>query len=421
MSAALRRLVFPLVAAACVERPQATTDEPPPSSTTEPTTIQGTTAEPTTAEPSTSTGSTTDLGTGSSGPDTSTGEPGPPGACGRTCEDPWIHAGDLQLWSGSEPVDYTCMTQVAGSLHITASADPAVVATLRDLQRVELQLTIEGEQAFADPSVFSCLREVGGLYIQDIPSITDIAPLSGLREVVGVTLVNTGLTTLPTFPVDFTGVNYLTLKHNAALTDLSPAGGYGAWNGDLLLEIEDSPALADLSGVAGLMAAADFTFVRLVDLPVLAALTGLEPLEVGGLHLEGLPLIADLSPLSQMQDGPIQLADMPGLTSLAGLSGLTTSSYLVLGDCLDPAVPGLVGVQDLTGLDSLTQLDGLVISNCPALSSLAGAPLLSTLTSSLALIDTPALMDAAVDAFLAQLAAPPADVCHGDWDTCGCH
>ena len=119
-------------------------------------------------------------------------------------------------------------------------------------------------------------------------------------------------------------------------------------------------------------------------------------------------------------EGGLVLAGMPKVKSLAGLGNLTSAYLLTLGECVNggPNSLGMPGITSLAGLDSLATLESLGLANNQNLASLAGAPKLEHLSAMVA-VGNPALTQAAVDAFVAKIDAPPTQ-CLGDWEACDC-
>jgi hypothetical protein len=352
-----------------------------------------------------STGTTTDATTGT----TTTGViPGPPSECGPPCAETWELGGDLII--GTEPADYACLTHVHGDVRAWED-NPAAVATLVNLVRVDGELSVFQQLGLPDLSTFACVREVGWLHLSSMPQIVDLAPLDGLRVAPIVELRDLGITALPLFAPDYAGIEGLSLIANPALIDLGPAAGWPLAADGFSLYIESSLALTSIADLAGLITEADGPglSVSLRDLPALESLAGLETITgAGGVSLSGLPKITDLAELASLVTSDfLSLDDLPGLTSLTGLGALKTVIGLSLGTCAD--FTGLDGLTSLAGLDSLQSVEVLSIHYNDNLASLTGAPMLTQVsTLELDLLENPMLTQAELDAFIAQLDQPPA-------------
>ncbi|WAS91825.1 hypothetical protein [Nannocystis punicea] len=380
--------------------------------------MAGTSGDSPTPTPSTTTESPTPTTSG-------TTASGPPSQCGPPCEHTWEY--DSFLIPGMVESDFRCLTRVRGDLTIPGNTDPAIVATLANLTRVDGRLRIWGTD-IPDLSTFACLREVGEIELIDLPHVADLSPLSGLRRAPSIRLRNLGIAALPTFAADFAGIERLALASNSSLTDISELAVWGLAGDTLALELHRIPQFTDLGPLAALpLVDAARVDVSLFDLPVLASiaplgaitsgeielttlpeltsLSGLEALTSGSLRLVDLPALTDLAPLAGLREAEtIMIDDVPQLTSLIGLGALERVEHrFQLGACSAPSLPGLHG---LHGLDSLARVESLNLLGLTGLTTLAGAPLLTELAH-LDIVDSPALPQAAFDAFLAQLTAPP--------------
>ena len=91
----------------------------------------------------------------------------------------------------------------------------------------------------------------------------------------------------------------------------------------------------------------------------------------------------------------------------------------MIGDCVNMGTGGMNGLQSLAGLDSLESVGSLALANNMNLTSLAGAPLLTTAGDGVNVVNNPMLSQAAFDAFLEQFAPAPVS-CFGGWDECPC-
>ena len=237
-----------------------TTSTASASSTTQATTSASATTTITTTTITTTTTTTTTATTAvetttsstSDGTTTASSTTGPVEPCGPTCDETWVHAGDLTI--DDQPADYTCLTRIVGDLYVAPDADPATAATLANLQIVDEELTLAGPVGLADLSTYACLREVKELAISGLGELADLSALQGLHHARRIRLQGLSVTALPTLAPDFAGIERLTLVSNPALVDLSAASSWTVGDPELWVEIFSCPALTDLSGLAGLFA-----------------------------------------------------------------------------------------------------------------------------------------------------------------------
>lgn len=153
--------------------------------------------------------------------------------------------------------------------------------------------------------------------------------------------------------------------------------------------------------------------VELGELPALATMEGLEPFTRGYLTLRRLPAVTDLAPLGQLEQGNLTLAGL-GIASLAGLDSLTRVGSMIIGGCEDgEAMPAL---ETIAGADVLEEISELWVVDAPLLTDLS-APSLATVEE-VNFVDTPALDDAAIAAFTAEVDAMRQ--CAGDIVECSC-
>lgn len=420
-----------LALAACTDRPLQTTDDgtgttDAPPTTGAPTTSgtpPGTTTTGTTTgvdDTTTTTGSTTTPVDTTMAATTAAPPDGPPSTCGPRCDVTWEHFGDLNIDGAG---DFSCLTRVHGHLALSAQSAPEVVATLANLRVVDGTLNVSSPP-LTDLSSFACLEDAEELLLIGMPQLTDLSPLAGLRSAPYIYLQDLGISALPTFAPDFSGIDSLALRDNPNLIDLSAASSWGPHtNNGLTLVLEHNAALPSLAGLAGLVAAnaPNNLSLQLIDHPKLTSLAGLEAATSVDLHFKRLPALADLAPLkSVVTGGYILLSDIPLVKDLSGLSALSSVFDLQIGDCADQDGGGLDGLTSLAGLDSLTTADSFALLNNAGLASLDGAPKLTFIDISFSAVNNPALTQKAYDAFLAQLAAPPLENCLGGWDTCQC-
>lgn len=336
------------------------------------------------------------------------GEPAEPvdGPCAPPCEDPWELNGDLviDLWSfeGEDFSPFACLTAVHGDLSISDKPDlpPGQLAHFRHLEQVDGTLRLHGLQRPTDLSAFRCLREVDTLSILDMRAVVD-ASLPNLRWAPHVDL--TYLDVLPSFAPDFAGLSTLDIDLSA-VADLSGAASWRSL-GDAEVRLSRLD-VTDLRGIEGLVAGSP-KVVGLSELS-LTSLRGLETItEPGWFGLFDLPALTDISALSGItRAGGIGLSWLPSLTTHVGLHNLEAVESLLLGDCDTDASQS--PAPDLSGFESLLEVDTLEL-HITGLTSLTGAPKLKSVRA-LSLHQNPGLSQAAIDAFLAQLAAPPESV-----------
>jgi hypothetical protein len=295
-----------------------------------------------------------------------------------------------------------------------------VAATLGNLVQVDGTVQIAHPE-LKDLSMLGCLEQAEWLLVQDSPQLVD-ASLPALRIASWIELEGTGLAALPTFGPEYTGIERLQLFNNPALVDLSPGAGWPLSSGNLMVVMQNNAKLTSLAGLGPLLAspALEDLQVQLVDHPALTSLAGFEGVTHATLYLADLPALPDLDALKQLSSGSVTLIEIPKVTDLKGLSGLTTADQLMIGDCVNMGSGGMDGLTSLAGLDNLTSVIMLAIANNDELSSLAGAPKLTGVPLSLAVVNNPALGQDDYDQFLAQLADTPSDDCFGGWDVCQC-
>lgn len=371
-----------------------------------------TTAETSMSSDDTSGGSSTTMGR-------------PPGTCGPPCAETWEAPGDLIVDVGNEDLSkYACLTRVHGDLTLTGNnADLSPFANLQDVDNV---LGIFANVDLVDLSAFACLRRTDGVHMSSVPTLADASALAGLEQAPDLWFVGTNLTALPSFAPGFPGIWRLFLTDNPKLVDIDEVAAWDFVGGnELVIRIETNDLLTSIAPIGGLLAQkgqSTVAGIRITRLPLLASLTGLDAFDNGSLELIDLPLVPDLQPLSALThvEGALVLAGMPKVKSLAGLGSLSSAYLLTLGECVngDPNSLGMAGITSLAGLDNLATLDSFGLANNQNLASLAGAPKLKQV-SFLEAIDNPALTQAAVDALVAQLDAPPSQ-CLGDWNACDC-
>lgn len=387
--------------------------------TAQPTTSTSTSTSAETSEPGTS---STTIGDETTSATTTSG--GPPSVCGPPCAETWEIEGNLSVsgW-GDPPIWYSCLTAVHGDLTIEEDVPQEILASLANLRRVDGRLHFLGHQTAEDLDFLACLEETAWLDIAHAPKLTDLGALAGLRSAGEVWLSDLAITTLPSFAPEFTGIYRLVLSNNPALKDLGGAAAWGVSDTYLSIQLDNNAALSTLASLENLTAAlGDATLhLQIIDSPALVSLTGLEPVtNIGDLWLEGLPQLTDLAPLAGLTSAQsLTLDDIPQLDSLADLGGLTSVGFLTLGNCINTDPGGLDGLTSLAGLDNLVDVNLFGISGNDGLTSLAGAPKLKHVNS-LAVVDAPALSQAAYDAFLAQLESPPSETCLGPWIECQC-
>lgn len=354
-------------------------------------------------------------------------EPTTGGPIDCACDDPVVHEGDLDL-GGLGAYQGACLTEVTGILTLSGVDDPALLGPLARLRRVDW-LRVEDNPVLTDLAPLACVREAYRLSLVDNPALVDISALDPLTRAEYVTIQNAAITALPAFAPDYQGLRQLTLSDLPALVDLDPVAAWpglvdpSMWDGDFQVMIARAPKLASIVGLAGPLADApgdpssEFfnVHVELDELPALTSLAGLEPLAAGDLSVTHLAGLGDLEALAGLKRaGRLVLAGLPALGSLHGLHNLSRAGFLQLGAC--DKGEGLP-ITSLAGLDVLVSASTFALVGAPGLADLGGAPALGDVDE-LSLIDDPALPQAAVDDFLAQV--NPGVHCVGDQVACGC-
>ena len=339
------------------------------------------------------------------------------------CDESWEHSGDLILTQTSDPQELRCLTVVDGSLRIESDVTAEVLVGLADLRRVTGTLFLVDNGVLTDLDALSRLEQVDVLILRRATALTDLGGLAGLRSARVVELCGLGITALPSFAPDFTGIARLDLCDNPALTDLSAASswGVGPEPDALRFFFTGNDALSSLAGLSGLVEdLGDRPLEALLwDHPELASLAGLSATNFSFLSIMSAPKLTDLEGLaSAARSGTIELDQIPLLTSLKGLRNITSIDRLTLGGCIIDGFGGLDGITSLAGLDAVTHIDTLVLVNNDALTSLDGALALQMIDEFRAGAN-PALSQATYDAFVAKFAVPPYG-CFGTWSMCNC-
>jgi hypothetical protein len=395
-----------------------TTDTSPtdPVTTDPGTTGPGTTATTTTAPTDTDTtdGTTTGLtatDTGSS----STGDP-PPGVCSR-CDTLVALDAPLFIDPTTDISQFGCVESVSKEVSIAGDLTAEQLAPLCHLRVVGQTLTIKDNAILTDLAPFAAVEQVQGLRLLNLPALTAVSGMTGLKDADNINIHKTGVKALGSFAPDFTGIKVLSLFGNLELADLSAMVEWGLQGDFQSIVIRSSPALTDLSELAPLFAVADHSFAfELQDAPALTSLAGLGAASKGDYALVDLPLLTDLQALSQvktldalylrnipltslaglgsLQSVSLTLEDMPVLTSLDGLGPLTSGIVRlwhlpVLASIagLEKFTTGTVSFIDLPLVSSLAPLSGLVqadflaLQGMPLVTSLAGLDNLETAIS----------------------------------------
>lgn len=369
---------------------------------------------------------TTDPGTTgpvTTGPDPSTSgttspPAGPPSTCGPQCDATWEHFGDLNVDAFAG--DLSCLTRVHGDVTTWQDADPAVIASLANLQQVDGTFWLS-YPSLTDLSTFACLERVDQLNIGGAPQLVDVS-LPRLVHAPSIALGGLGMTKLPTFAAEFEGLSWLSLQNNADLVDLTPAATWGAVTPPLSLNLYGNAQLTSLAGLDALIASNGDAelYLQLIDNAKLASLAGVEPTTSGYFYLADLPALTSLAGLHNLASADITLIDLPLVTDLSGLSGLKTAGQLMIGDCVNNGTGGMDGLTSLAGLDNLTQVSDLALANNDNLESLDGAPKLTQIFNAFNAVNNANLSQKTYDSFLTQLAMPPGQDCYGGWDVCPC-
>lgn len=413
---------------ACTDRPLQTSDGTDGGSTGDPVaSTSGATANPTTSATSDDppTGTTTgapDTTTTSTGPDTSASSgttmpppDGPPSTCGPPCAATWEHFGDLDV--DSFVADLSCLTRVHGKLTTWHDSDPAVVASLANLQQVDGQLWLF-HGTHTDLAPFACLGHVDELHLR-APQLTDLA-LPKLAHATTIQLSDVASTGLPKLAPGFTGLERLEMYDVSNLVDLSETANWGVPAPNFTLILGGNSGFTDLAGLAPLLVGNTHLWAQLIDQPNLTSLAGLEAVTDADFYFSNLPALTSLDALKNVKTASITLIDLPLVQDLSGLSGLEIAYDLSIGDCVNFGTGGMDGLTSLAGLDNLTSVLRFALANNDKLASLDGAPKLTSVPETFNAVNNAALTQQAYDKFLAQLAPAPQQDCYGSWDQCPC-
>lgn len=371
------------------------------------------------ADGSTTTGSTTsDVEPTTSG--ASTGEQVDP--C--TCDEPVVHDGDL-LAEDLAKYQGKCLVEVTGLIDIDELADPSLLTSLAHLQRARF-LRISDSPGVVDLEPLSCLRETIWLHLGDNPELVDVGGLAGVEVAEQISFSGLPIEELPSFAASYQGVRSLHLHDLPALRDVDAVAGWpGLHDGDgeFQVTITSLPKLESVAGLAGPIGSASakttpepldgWPSIELGELPALATIDGLEALTRGHVTLRRLPMVTELAPLGQLERGNLTLAGL-GITSLAGLESLTTFGRVIVGGCEEgEAMPALTS---LAGIGAMAEISELWVVDAPALTDLSAQGPVTI--EEVNLVDTPALDDAAIAAFMAEVEAKRQ--CAGDIVECSC-
>ena len=358
-----------------------TTSSTSPTDTTDTTDATDTTATASTATSPTDATTTTDATTaGLTATDTgssTTGDPPPAKEC-PPCDQLIALDGPIEIDPITDLSQFGCLGTVSGHITISGDLSAEQLAPLCHLHTVTGSLDIRENAVLTDLTPFAAVESVGFLQLWELPALTAVAGMTGLKDASHSLIYKTGAKTLGSFAPDFKGIEYLRIESNAALADLSALAAWGLIGNIPTIDIRDSAALTDLSSLAELFAAAGSSFrFNLQNAPALTSLAGLEAASKGHYQLAELPLITDLQPLSTVTTlGSLRLRDIP-LKNLAGLGSLQLAGL------------GLEAMPLLTSLDGLGPLTSgeVELIHLPKLTSLQG--LESWTTGSLLLIDLP--------------------------------
>ncbi len=343
------------------------------------------------------------------------------------CEAPVVHEGDLDV-TGLAAYQGACLVEVTGTVEIEALGDPSLLTSLAHLQRTG-SLWIHDSPGIVDLGPLSCLRETRRLNLHNNPDLVDIGALAGIEIAERVSFSVIPIVELSTFAPNYQGVRSLYLVDMPELRDLDAVAGWpGLHGGDTVYErfgvtITDLPKLENIAGLAGPVGSAaaktspdpldGWPSIELGELPALATIAGLEPFMHGNLTLRRLPAVTDLAPLGQFERGNLTLAGL-GITSLAGLDSLTRVLTMIVGGCEEgEAMPAL---ETLAGADILEEVSGLWVVDAPVLTDLSVPPF--AVIEEVNFVDTPALDDAEIAAFMAGVDA--VRQCAGDIVECSC-
>jgi len=192
--------------------------------------------------------------------------------------------------------------------------------------------------------------------------VTDLAPLSGLSQLDTLSLINTQVTDLA--PLSSLSVLKELYLINTQVTDLAPLSGLSQLN--ILdfsqTQVTDLAPLTVLSLLNGLF----FSNTQVTDLALLSGLSQLTHLFFRNTPVTDLESLSGLSQLNTLDFSKTQVTD------LAPLSGLSQLTYLNLSN---------TPVTDLAPLSGLSQLTYLNLSNTPVtdLAPLSGLSHLNSL------------------------------------------
>ena len=229
-------------------------------------------------------------------------------------------------------------------------------------------------------SGFANLSEVGALYLDADPQLTDITGLSALKDVSGELRVGiTGLTDL-TQLASLSSVGSLTILDADSLTSLAGLESVAALPAGLSVTYSDG--LTDLTGLDGVTNSGPVTiqnndalvdFIGLDNLTTIdgrltvqdltvASLAGLDALTtVDELVVSGNDSLTDLSALSSVTGtvAPLTITENPSLPNLDGLEGIGRLGYPSSADATSYALvlESNDMLSDITGLYGLTAVD----------------------------------------------------------------
>ncbi|GAB5400625.1 MAG: hypothetical protein Aureis2KO_22100 [Aureisphaera sp.] len=216
-----------------------------------------------------------------------------------------------------------------------------------------------------------------------ITNVTDISNLASLESVRNLYISDSNLENLNGLE-NLTNLNEgprkIVITNNQNLEDVSALQGIRDqidW-----LEIKDNPNLANLDGL-GLSENADRLYVENMAIENFDGI--LSPANVWSIWLLDLPNLTSFEGLNNIETiGWFRLEDTPNISSFQGLNSLQA-----LNDDLYVDFP----ISSLDGLDNLQSAKSLIFDNLETLTSLNGAPNLSTIDGDLRIVDCASFAD----------------------------
>ncbi|UEM22042.1 leucine-rich repeat domain-containing protein [Skermanella mucosa] len=234
------------------------------------------------------------------------------------------------------------------------------------------------------PHVLERLRKGEGLEDGWRRFVSDLSPLSGLKGLQSLDLMDTGVTDVSALS-GLTGLEYLDLGRTG-VTDVSALSGL---TGLQILDLSGT-GVTDVSALSGLtgLEYLDLGRTGVTDVSTLSGLTGLQILDLSGTGVTDVSALSGLAGLELLKLGRTGVTDVSALSGLTGLqildlsgTGVTDVSALsgLTGlEYLDLRRTGVTDVSTLSGLTGLQILDlsGTGVTDVPAMSGLTGLRIL---------------------------------------------